>query len=152
MSNNFLYQTRNNLWDETRILDMNRPGDDKQVDASRLYVHLTCDATGIASGGDLQLYICPENDPNTGVGILPGRLEIDIVHGEFGDSNVVIENNNPAGDFDDTRIWYNTIEVTDQIMELAYDVNPAEDYITGYIRLFKGKLLGRDEVSTFTLG
>jgi hypothetical protein len=152
MSNNFLYQTRNNLWDETRILDMNRPGDDKQVDASRLYVHLTCDATGIVSGGDLQLYICPENDPNTGVGILPGRLEIDIVHGEFGDSNVIIENNNPAGDFDDTRIWYNTIDVTDQIVELAYDVNPAEDYITGYIRLFKGKLLGRDEVSTFTLG
>ena len=73
-------------------------------------------------------------------------------HGEFGDSNVVIENNNPAGDFDDTRVWYNGIEVTDQVVEVAYDVNPAEDYITGYIRLFKGKLLGRDEISTFTLG
>ena len=152
MANSFLYQTRNNQWDETRLLDMNRPGDDKQVDAGRLYVHLKCDTKGIEGGGDLQLYICPESDPNTGVGIIPGRLEIDIVHGEFGDSNVVIENNNAAGDFDDTRVWYNEIEVTDQIVEVAYDVNPAEDYITGYIRLFKGKLLGRDEVSTFTLG
>lgn len=151
MLNNFLYQTRDNLWDETRLLDMNRPGDDKQVDASRLYVHLTCDTRGIDGGGDLELYLCPADDPNTGFGILPGRLEIDIVHGEFGDSNIVIENNNPAGDFADTRLWYNGIEVTEQVVELAYDVNPAENYITGFIRLFKGRLLGRDEVSTFTL-
>lgn len=152
MPSSFLYQTRDNQWDETRLLDMNKPADDNQVDASRLYVHLTCDTKGIDDGGDLELYLCPQNDPNTGVGILPGRLEIDIVHGEFGDSNVVLENNNPAGDFADTRVWYNSIEVTDQVVELAYDVNPAENYITGYIRLFKGKLIGKDEVSTFTLG
>lgn len=152
MLNNFLYQTRDNQWDETRLLDMNRAGDDKQVNASRLYVHLTTDGVGISGGGDLQLYLCPENDPNTGVGIIPGRLEIDIVHGQFGDVNAVIENNNPAGDFGDTRVWFNEIEVTDQIMEIAYDVNPAENYITGYLRLHKGRLLGRDEITTFTLG
>ena len=152
MLNNFLYQTRDNQWDETRLLDMNRPGDDKQVNASRLYVHLTTDGVGIQNGGELQLYLCPENDPNTGVGIIPGRLEVDIVHGQSGDVNVVIENNNPAGDFDDTRVWFNEIEVTDQVVEIAYDVNPAENYITGYVKLFKGRLLGRDEVTTFTLG
>lgn len=152
MPNSFLYQTRNQDWDETRILDMNRPGYDKQIDASRLYVHLACDGRGIAGGGKLELYLCPADNPDSGVGILPGRLEIDIVHGEFGDSNVIIENNNPAGDFADTRVWYNTIEVTDQVEEVAYDVNPAANYITGYIRLLKGALIGRDEVSTFTLG
>lgn len=152
MPNSFLYQTRDCDWDQTRVLDMNRPGDDKQIDVSRLYVHLACDGKGIAAGGKLELYLCPPDNPDSGVGILPGRLEIDIVHGEFGDSNVIIENNNPAGDFGDTRIWYNTIEVTEQVEEVAYDVNPAENYITGYIRLAKGSLIGRDEVSTFTLG
>lgn len=152
MLNSFLYQTRDNQWDETRLLDMNRSGDDKQVNASRLYVHLTTDEVGIGSGGELQLSLCPEDAPATVVGILPGRLEIDIVHGQFGDVNVVIENNNPAGDFEDTRVWFNEIEVTDQVIEVAYDVNPAENYITGYVRLHKGRLLGKDEITTFTLG
>ena len=122
-------------WDKTNLIINGKD----EIDAAKLLIRLTTDNRGgIAAGGEMHAHITPQDDPNAQYGIFPGRFELDAHSPQFGDSNVVIENQNPTVDFDATQVWFNEMEITDQVYELFIEFNYPADTATAYLKLLKG--------------
>ena len=122
-------------WDKTNLVNNGT----EEVDAGRLLLRLTTDNRGgIKAGGEMHAYITPQDDPTAQYGIFPGRFELDVHSTEFGDSNVVIENQNPTVDFDSTQVWFNQLDVTDQVYELFIEFDYPKDTASAYLKLLKG--------------
>lgn len=136
-------------WDTTTLYN-----DGVEVLASRLYVEMHAGQSyddgpargGIPSGGECTAYINPQEDQSQETPIFPGRLSLSMPS-----HNVVIENVSPQFDFEATRVWFDSKEVTDNLVDLLVDINAVDNEVNAYIVLYRPHWLSSDEVATYTL-
>lgn len=146
--NNVVFQTGGD-WDSTTLSN-----NGQEVMAAQLFVDLKAgrdaygepDRGGVLNGGEMTAIIITQADPETPVGIFPGRLEM-----QFPGHTIQVENTHPTFAFEFTRVWYNERDVTDKIMDLYVDVNAVDNVVQAYVTLYKPHWLGSDEVATYTI-
>src|SRR5437764_1254038 len=105
--NQMVFNTQGD-WDTTTLFNNN-----EEVMAAQLFVELKAgrdefgnpDRGGIGNGGEMTAIVRPQDDPQSEVGIFPGRLEM-----KFPGHTLVIENTHPTFAFEFTRVWYNGVD------------------------------------------
>ena len=136
-------------WDSTTLANNNQ-----EVLACQLFVQLVagrddwgnpCDG-GLADGGEMVAYVRTQDDPGREIGLFPGRVELNSPGHQL-----FVENTHPAFAIEFTRVWYNGREVTDQVVELYYDVNADENEVKAYLTLYRAHWLSADEVATYNI-
>lgn len=136
-------------WDTTTLFN-----NGEEVMAAQLFVELHAGRDdygnpaggGVACGGEMTAIVRPQDDPQSEIGIFPGRIEI-IAPGH----SLIIENNHPAFVFEMTNCWYNGVDVTRNLMDLLVDVDSITNQVKAYITLFKPHWISADEVATYTI-
>jgi len=101
---------------------------------------------GLSNGGNASCFVLPEQ---TGAGewaIFPGKIDL-----EFPTHKVTIENQSPTFAIELTRVWLDNEEVSHQLLDLQVDIDAIENRASAYLTLYKPRLLGADEVATYTL-
>ena len=146
--NNIVFQTGGD-WDTTTLSN-----NGQEIMAAQLFVDLKAgrdpygepDRGGVHNGGEMTAVVRTQEDPDTAIGIFPGRLEM-----TFTGHELQVENTHPTFAFEFTRVWYNGRDVTDKIMDLYVDINAVDNVVQAYITLYKPHWLGSDEVATYTI-
>src|SRR4051794_7501212 len=111
-----------------------------EVPAAQLFVELQAGRDewgnpvqgGIWESADLTAIVRPQDDPESPVDILPGRLTM-----EFPGHNIILENYHPMVELDSPRVWYNGQDVTNRVVELYVDVNAVDDVVKAFITVYK---------------
>jgi len=146
--NNVVFQTGGD-WDSTTLAN-----NGQEVLAAQLFIELRAgrddfgdpDRGGVFDGGEMTAIIRTQDDPDTPVGIFPGRIEL-----TFPGHSLQIENTHPTFAFEFTRVWFNGRDVTDKIVDLYVDINAVDNVVQAYVVLYKAHWLGSDEVATYNI-
>jgi len=146
--NNMVFSTRGD-WDTTSLYN-----NGQEVMAAELLVQLqsgrdefgNVDRGGIRDGGEITAIVRPQDNPQSEVGIFPGRLEMN-----FPGHQIIIENNQPGFAFEFTRVWYNGQDVTNNVIEVYVDINAVDNIVKAYATIYKPHWLGADEVASFNI-
>ena len=101
---------------------------------------------GVQNGGDAYCYVLPQKSGDGEYAVFPGRIDL-----EFPTHKVTIENQSPNFAIELTRVTLDGKEITDELLDIEIDVNAIENNVSAYLRLFKPKLFGADEIATYTL-
>jgi hypothetical protein len=136
-------------WDSTFLYN-----NGQEVMAAELFVELHAGRDeygepvrgGISTGGEMNAYIRLQDNPDEQVGIFPGRLEM-----TFPGHMIVIENTHPTFAFEFTRVMYNGHDVTEDVMDINVDINPADNIVGANITIFKPHWIVSDEVATYNI-
>ena len=146
--NNMVFSTGGD-WDSTTLFN-----NGMEVMAAQLFVEIHAGrdgygdpmAGGISNGGEVTAIVRPQDNPRDQLGIFPGRLELN-----FPGNVVVIENVHPMFAFEYTRVWFNGIDATNNVVDIYVDINAVENIVQGYITLYKPHWIASDEVATYNL-
>ncbi len=146
--NNMVFST-NGDWDSTTLFN-----NGEEVMAAQLFVELHAGRDdydspiggGVTCGGEMTAIVRPQNDPQSEIGIFPGRLEINAPG-----HSLVIENYHPAFAFEMTTCLYNGTDVTRNVMDIMVNIDAVSDQVSAYITLFKPHWISADEVATYTI-
>ena len=146
--NNMIFATGGD-WDSTTLFN-----NGQEVLASRLLVDIQAGrdewgnpcAGGIGCGGEAVALVNPQDNPGREIGVFPGRLELTAPGHQ-----IVIENTHPAFEFEFTRVWYNGRDVTEQVVDLYYEINALDNIVKAYITIYRPHWLSADEVATYTI-
>jgi hypothetical protein len=122
--------------------------------AAQLFVELRAgrddygdpDRGGVADGGEITAIVRPQDDPTQQMGIFPGRLEMN-----FPGHTIIIENVHPMFAFEFTRVWYNGVDATNNVVDIYVDINAVDNVVKAYLTLYKPHWLTSDEVATYTI-
>lgn len=136
-------------WDSTTLYN-----NGQEVPANRLFIELTAgrnefgdpDSGGVTLGGEITAYIETQDEPGTQAPIFPGRLVLRVPKHE-----VVIENNHPQFLFEVTNIWLDQQNVSNNVLDLHFDIDAVNNNVQGYITLYKAHFFTADEVATINL-
>src|SRR5579885_3184703 len=107
--NNVIFTTGGD-WDTTTLYN-----NGQEWLAAQLFVELQAghndfgdpDRGGVSLGGEMTAIVRPQEDPQSQIGIFPGRLEMN-----FPGHGIVIENTHSEFAFEFTHVWYNGQDVT----------------------------------------
>lgn len=136
-------------WDSTTLYN-----NGQEVMASQLFVEMHAgrddfgnpNRGGVQDGGEIDAIVRPQDNPQTQLGIFPGRLEMN-----FPGHTLVVENTHPAFAFEFTRIWYNGVDVTNNLVDLLVNIDADQNIVQAYITLYKPHWLSADEVATYNI-
>lgn len=148
MLNNIVFSTGGD-WDTTTLFN-----NGAEVFAAQMFVELHAGrddfndpaAGGVATGGEMTAIIRPSDNPTAEIGMFPGRLEMN-----FPGHVIVIENTHPGFAFEFTSVWYNGVDVTNNVVDIYVDINAADNVVQAYITLYKPHWIAADEVATYTI-
>ena len=149
MAHNLIFET-DGSWEGTALLDNGEP-----YFAAQVFVQLRVDRNMFdrITGRAGEAFVVPvyENgDGDTVVlerePIFPGVLDIQTPKGR-----VRVENYHPDFAADQTRVFWEGLEVTDQIVEFYFDVNHPDNVVRSHLTLFKGNRFRADELTQVTL-
>ncbi|HLK59255.1 MAG TPA: hypothetical protein VKU00_22035 [Chthonomonadaceae bacterium] len=146
--NNMVFSTGGD-WDSTTLYN-----NGMEVLATQLFVEIHAGrdgygdetAGGISAGGEITAIVRPQANPMDQLGIFPGRLEMN-----FPNDTMVIENTHPMFAFEYTRVWFNGVEATNNVVDIYVDINAADNVVQGYITLYKPHWIAADEVATYNV-
>ena len=146
--NNMVFSTGGD-WDSTTLFN-----NGEEVMAAQLFVELHAGRDdygepgrgGVNNGGEMTAIVHPQDDPDSEIGIFPGRLELN-----FPGHSAVIENGHPGFAFEFTQVWFDGHDVTHQVIDLCVDINALENIVNAYITLYKPHWIAADEVATYNL-
>ncbi len=141
MQNQWVFSTQGS-WDTTTLFN-----NGEEIFASRLFLQFRQARNWLGSdkGGEMEAII-RSDDSGEEVGIFPGSIEIQVPN-----HSVLIQNRDPHFAFEETKIWYQEIEVTPTVAEFSIEVDSDQNVVQAYISLFQGKGLGSTESETFTI-
>lgn len=136
-------------WDSTTLFN-----NGEEVLASQLFIEIHAgrdgwgdpDRGGIYAGGTINAILRTQDDPDTAQGIFPGRIELD-----FPGHSIIIDNTHPYFDFEFTRVTYNNIDVTGNIVDLLVNIDADNNVVEANITLYKPHWLTSDEVATYNI-
>lgn len=142
MMNSLVFSTEGS-WDTTTLMN-----NAEEVFASRLFIELRRKRgwMGGDQGGDLEAYVCLQDDPDNQIGIFPGSIEIQVPR-----HNVLFVNRDPHFAFESTQIYYQEIEVTMSVAEFYLEIDADQNIVQCYMSLFQGHGIGSGNAETFTL-
>ncbi len=142
MMNSLVFSTQGS-WDTTTLLN-----NAEEVLATRLFVSLKRKRgwAGNDQGGELTATIVTQDDPDDEQGIFPGSLEVQVPN-----HNVLIVNRDPHFAFEETKVYYQEIEVTMDVAEFYLEIDSDQNIVECYISLFQGHGIGSGKAETFTL-
>lgn len=141
MTSNYLFNTGGS-WETTYLLNHGQ-----EVATDRLFLQITVERNALDRriGGEMTAYVDIAGSGGR-VAVFPGRLEIDAPG-----HNLVVENIHPRVQFDQTRVWYEQVEITEQVFEVFVEVDSPQNNVQGFVTLFKGRLIGPDKLETFSV-
>lgn len=136
-------------WDTTSLFN-----NGQEVLASQLFVEIHAgrdgwgdpDRGGIYAGGTINAIICTQDSPDVEQGIFPGRLDL-----EFPGHTLIVENTHPFFDFEFTRVTYNGVDVTNNIVDLLVNIDADNNIVEASITIYKPHWLTADEVATYNI-
>jgi hypothetical protein len=142
MLNHVVFTTRGD-WDSTTLTN-----NGAEVLANRLFVHFQqqIDRKGNRGEGEFTAVINTQEEPNTDQGIFPGALTIDIPN-----HPVMIKNEDPHFAFENTRVLYQDLDVTDSLSEYHLEIDAVENVVSCYITLWQGPVATDQPFETFTI-
>lgn len=146
--NDMTFQTGGD-WDNTTLYN-----NGVEVPAAQLFVELRAGRDeydnpikgGIYDGTDLTAIVRPQDDPDTMLDILPGKLTL-----VFPGHTVVVENYHPLAAPEATRVWYNNQDVTNRVVDVYIDINAQDDTVKAFVSVYKPHFISTDEVVTYTI-
>lgn len=101
---------------------------------------------GVQLGGEITAYVETQATPDQQTPIFPGRLVLRTPNHE-----VVIENKSPQFLFETTLVWLDQRDVTENVLQVHFDIDAVNNNVQGFITLYKAHFLSADEVATITL-
>ncbi len=136
-------------WDTTSLFN-----NGQEVLASQLFVEIHAgrdgwgdpDRGGIYAGGTINAIIRTQDNPAVEQGIFPGRLDL-----EFPGHTLIVENTHPFFDFEFTRVTYNGVDVTNNIVDLLVNIDADNNIVEASITIYKPHWLTADEVATYNI-
>lgn len=148
MMNYFIFSTGGD-WDSTSLY-LNG----EEFPAQKLIIHFETGRNydgeprkgGLDNGGEATAFVLPEQ---TGAGewaIFPGKIDL-----EFPTHRVTIENNSPTFAIELTKVRLDSEDVSHMLLDLSVEIDAIENRASAYLTLFKPRLLGADEIATYTL-
>lgn len=140
--NNVVFTTQGD-WDSTTLTN-----NGEEVPADRLFVHFMqqIDRRGNRGEGDFTAYINTQESPDEDAGIFPGTLTIEVPN-----HAITISNTDPHFAFEETRITYQDIDVTESVSEFHLEVDSPKNVVQGYITLWQGPIATDKPYETFTI-
>lgn len=146
--NDLTFQTGGD-WPSTTLYD-----NGTEVPAAQLFVDIQAGRDewnnpvrgGILQGASLTAYVRPQDDPQSPIDVLPGRLSM-----QFPGHTLVLENFHPLVEPSATRVFYNNDDVTERVIDVYVDVNAADDVVKAFVTLYKPHWFGADEAVTHTI-
>ncbi len=152
MANNYLFIT-DKTWDGTNLYNHG-----EEVPAAQLFLHYRVERNVFdrIDGGGAEAFVVPMYVNGDGdqvilprQGIFPGILDIQIsgVSGQGVGTDIRVECNSPFFTFEDTRVFYEGVEVTETIVELFLDINYPDNVVQGFISFFKSSRFRPDEIT-----
>lgn len=142
MMNSLVFATEG-TWETTTLMN-----NDDEVLSSRLFVSLLRKRgwLGNDQGGEITAYVVLQDDPDVEAGIFPGSLEIRVPR-----HNVLIVNRDPHFAFENTKVYYQEIDVTISVAELYLEIDADQNIVQCYMSLFQGHGIGSGNAETFTM-
>lgn len=101
---------------------------------------------GLENGGQATAYVLPQQGGAGEWAIFPGKIDL-----EFPTHRVTIENNSPTFAIELTKVRLDSEDVSHQLLDLVVEIDAIENRASAYLTLFKPRLLGADEIATYTL-
>lgn len=142
MFNNVVFTTQGD-WDTTTLTNNN-----EEVLANRLFVHFQqqIDRKGNRGEGEFTAIIRTQDNPDEDAGVFPGTLTVNVPN-----HVIVIHNTDPHFEFEQTRIEYQEIDVTESLSEFHLEIDSVENIVQGYITLWQGPIATNEPYETFTI-
>jgi hypothetical protein len=146
--NYFIFNTGGD-WDSTTLYN-----NGQEFLANQLYIKLETSRDydgrpmrgGLRNGGDASAYAVSQDDSVGQYAIFPGKIDLEVpTH------KVTIENTSPMFAIEFTRVWLDSVEVTEQVTDIEVNVDAVNNQVSGYITVYKPHFLGADEVATYNL-
>lgn len=101
---------------------------------------------GVENGGQATAFVLPQQGGAGEWAIFPGKIDL-----EFPTHRVTIENNSPTFAIELTKVRLDSEDVSHQLLDLVVEIDAIENRASAYLTLFKPRLLGADEIATYTL-
>ncbi len=103
-------------------------------------------AGGISLGGEIQAWLRPQDCLDDEIPIFPGSIRFTTPLGEL-----VLENKSPDLDFADTLVFWNGVEITNNILDVRIDVNAVDNIVESEIKIYEPRILVEDEIHSVSL-
>lgn len=92
-------------------------------------------------------YTDPLSMPTVVAPIFPGRISFTVL----GQPTIVIENLDPDFEFLETRVFMDSLEITDDIVTAKFEIDAVNDYVEGWIKYTDEVVLGIPNVALLRL-
>jgi hypothetical protein len=146
--NYFIFNTGGD-WDSTTLYN-----NGEEFLASKLFLQLNTTRDmdgrpirgGLSNGGSMTAYVQPQDENASEFAIFPGKIDLEVpTH------KVSVENTSPQFAIEFTRVWLDGEDVTNQVVDLEFNVDAVNNNVSGYVTIYKPHFLAADEVATFNL-
>jgi hypothetical protein len=142
MLNNVVFTTKGD-WDSTMLTN-----NGQEVQANRIFVQFQqqIDRKGNRGEGEFTAIVRTQETPDEDTGVFPGTLTVDVPN-----HKIIIENTDPHFAFEQTRITYQDIDMTESVSEFYLEIDGVQNIVQCYITLWQGPIATDEPYETFTI-